>query len=168
MKKQRILLLLSVLMLCISLSSLATTNADRFEAITLEGYQTSLEKSDFFDQIIYSPTDTTKAEYILTIAYNEVYQGKTLADLTTAEYDELVTLLSLNYNAPTVTKLKTAMGTPVIIVDESNSESDFTTITTIFQGFVLEMRIAYRDYQTVTQNDIDFGVKIFSDMNFAE
>ena len=174
--KKCIALLLSTLLLIAACGAIAETaetgtivsNHYDFSTSAPENFGVIEDHREFNSLIIYVNDDTTAPVYTLSIAYSEIYDGMSLADCSDEEVALYKTLVGMNFNDAEITEAKTAMGTPLLIFNEKDSASDYVTIATIYKGYVLEMHIDKEDFSEITKEEVDMGVKIYSDISFLE
>ena len=169
--KKCIAILLSTLLLLAACGAVAETVPNVtdhyiFSGATPEGYGVIEDHREFNSLIVYSSEDETKPEYTLSIAYSELFDGLSVADLSEEEINFYKGLVASNYNDVNISDAKTEVGTQLFVFNETDSASDYVTIATIYEGYVLEMHIDKADFSEISQEDIDVGVKIFSDIAF--
>ena len=167
--KKFLAVLLSLLMLC----SFAV--AERGEDVVIdsqldfdttmdipEGYSLSRDDTHGYLICFIEPDELENAEYVLSIAYSEEFDGFTLnPSLTQEEIAQAIEWLTMDYADPTVTTLQTALGTYEILIQENGSEMDYAELVTIYDGYFANMAIS-RPEGEVTQADIDTALAILS------
>ena len=131
-----------------------------------EGY--TMEKTETEDAIYVEFYADGKPDYIVSVAYSEYFEGYTLNvdDLADEELSELTDMLSEGYNAAAIAFDKTAYGTGLIIVDETDSESDYAEILSIYDGYFITATIM--SDEELTDEDFQTAITILSDMWMIE
>ena len=170
--KKLIATLLATLVLLMAFGALANeTMVSKhydFGVATPEGYIEIEDHQDYATLVTYTPEDETKAHYTMSIAYSELFDGSSLTDLEEDDLALMKAMLGASFNVPTVEDAKTASETPLIVINETDSASDYVSISTLFKGYMFEMKIEYLNDAEVTDADIEQGIKIYSDITFFE
>ena len=115
-------------------------------------------------RIDFIPADENAVTYRLGIAYSELFGDYTLNDLTDDEFSQMQETLSTDYALPTVDMRTTEVGTKLILIDETGSDSDYASLLTIYHGFFIELSMDKLDGSQITDAEIDTGVAILSSL----
>lgn len=174
MKKCFALLLALTLVMGASLASAtelevsqATTEFD----VTLEipeGYEAVQDRENGNLYIDILPSDKAQPEYWLSIGYSEEYDGVTFNDLSEEDVDSIVAEISTAFAAPVWSEATTKEGTQVCVMDETEGESDWALIFTIYKGYFITVQIEKDDYSMLSEADIQRAVDLLGDMHFVD
>lgn len=129
-----------------------------------EGY--TMEKKEIEGDLlaIFTPEDETKVSVYISIAYSEIYDGYTLnaADMDEEAMANLEDVMGEDYNMPSFTLAQTEHGTELIVIDETEADSDYGEILTVYQGYIISASLLKQD--SLTREDYELAVKILSDL----
>ncbi len=133
-----------------------------------EGYGMKEERVNSTLMIDVTSEDETLPMYLLTIAFSEEYEGRTLSELTEDEQDELINMMDDEYHHPVVSSQTTKEGTMVFVLDENDSESDYATAFTVYKGYFIQVYIAKPSFDTLSEADVEMAINLLGDMHFVE
>lgn len=114
----------------------------------------------------FIPDDENAVQYLLIISYSEEFNGYTLNDYTEEEFAAAAEALTADYEAPIVGTAETGMGTKLITVIETGSESFYGSILTIYQGFFVQVHL-FSDYE-FTDADMQVAIDILTSMELSK
>ena len=156
-------LLLALVLLCTA-SALAepvifgTVNDQPVSIVPAQGYTVTLQETDQGACGLITGEDETAVSFSVSIAYSEVFAGYTLDidQLTEEQKANMQEILSPDFNEPEFRLFKTEDGLSLLLVDETDSMSEYAYILTVYDGYFVEIDM----FKTspVTQEDIDAAV----------
>lgn len=106
------------------------------------------------------------ADVVICIAPSELYAGRSMADLSEEELDELRALAGAQYEDPVFATETSPEGNLYLFVS-SNEESDVDSLFTIYQGYFVELIQHHDDYSEQTEADDDFARSLLYGIEFA-
>ena len=110
---------------------------------------------------LYNPTSAAKS-----IAPSELYVGRSMADLSEEELDELRSIAGEQYENPTFATETSPEGNLYLFVS-SNDESDIDSLFTIYEGYFVELIQYHDDYSEQTDADDDFARSLLYGIEFS-
>ena len=181
--KKIIALALSLMLLLGCVSAPAET-AEEKDTITMlgafsikhnklpEGYSMYVLRNDDMEyQATISSADPEKPTYMLTIAFNDEWEGiDTLAQATEADIaavkDDFYKVLEMDEGEITCEEGQNGLGTPVLIAKGPNGS--FGAVYTIYMSHEIEVDIFYTaDDKAVTDDDINTVLTFLTDVEFT-
>ena len=170
--KKLLCLMLALLLLCGAASAETVFSASDYDVIATlpEGYAMSQSLTNDDGMLVASfRGDEDDALLMLVVAEDPAYAGYTLTrELSDKEYAELVTPMTADYAAPVVTFLETEAGTPLICIREEGSASEYATIYTIYQGWIVQLWLQPAAGTTELPEDVvDVAVELLSGMQMV-
>lgn len=142
-------------------------------AVVPEGYQMQEDHQDGTVLLDFTCDKEGTANYIISIAYSEEYDGRTLNDFTDEERKTLLANMDDDFMAADIKSYKTESGTELYLINETAATSDdentsFAVGFTIYKGYFFQIFAVRDDFDVLTQADLDLAVKILSDIWFVE
>ena len=181
--KKIIALALSLMLLLGCVSAPAET-AEEKDTITMlgafsikhnklpEGYSMYVLRNDDMEyQATISSADPEKPTYMLTIAFNDEWEGiDTLAQATEADIaamkDSFYKVLEMDEGEITFEEGQTGLGTPVLIAKGPNGS--FGAVYTIYMSHEIEVDIYYTaEDKAVTDDNINTVLTFLTDVEFT-
>ncbi len=173
MKKTMAMIIATMMLLMATCAFGETVIHDPFEdfdfAVAIpEGYSIVQDYIEDVFVVGFVPDDEAQMGYPVAVAYTELYDGQTMTDFTEEEMALYQSLVLKNFENATVTEIINEKGTKLIVVDENVENTDFAIISSIYKGYEFFIYMVHYDNSPVTQEEIDLGVKIFTDIAFVE
>ena len=106
------------------------------------------------------------ADVVISIAPSELYVGRSMADLSEEELDELRSIAGEQYENPTFATETSPEGNLYLFVS-SNDESDIDSLFTIYEGYFVELIQYHDDYSEQTDADDDFARSLLYGIEFS-
>ncbi len=106
------------------------------------------------------------ADVVISIAPSELYVGRSMADLSEEELDELRSIAGEQYENPTFATETSPEGNLYLFVS-SNDESDIDSLFTIYEGYFVELIQYHDDYSEQTDADDDFARTLLYGIEFS-
>lgn len=114
----------------------------KISAVVPEGYAFS---GNYVSDILYvgnlTPSNAAAPSAMITIAYDEEAEGRTLNEFSEAELDSLITLFLNDTPNALVTKSQTGKGTNVLIFDTQTESESRYDIMTIWHGYQVALMV---------------------------
>ena len=104
------------------------------------------------------------ADVVISIAPSELYVGRSMADLSEEELDELRSIAGEQYENPT---FATSPEGNLYLFVSSNDESDIDSLFTIYEGYFVELIQYHDDYSEQTDADDDFARSLLYGIEFS-
>ncbi len=114
----------------------------------------------------FIPDDENAVSYMLIISYSEEFGDYTLNDYTDEEFAVAAEALTADYEAPIVGTAETGMGTKLITVIETGSESCYGSILTIYHGFFVQVHL-FSNVE-ITDADMQVAIDILTSMELSK
>ena len=95
-----------------------------------------------------------------------LYVGRSMADLSEEELDELRSIAGEQYENPTFATETSPEGNLYLFVS-SNDESDIDSLFTIYEGYFVELIQYHDDYSEQTDADDDFARSLLYGIEFS-
>lgn len=174
--KLKLFALVMALMLCLTSLAFAETvqygTAEDPFAITVvlpEGYKGDYAFADEYLLLMLDAEGAT-TDFWITIGYSEEWDDRTITELTAEEKEELIAMFNEDFSIPKVTEKITKEGTPLIVMDEDDpeSESDFALVFTVYRGYFVLVNVWNKDFSHISEENIDLAVEILGDTHFVE
>lgn len=158
---KKIFALLLAFSLCLCSSALAeavifgTVNNQPVTIVPLDGYTVTLQDMNEGAYGLISCEDEEAVQFSVSIAYSEVFADYTMDidQLTDDQIANAKEILSPDFNNPEFTFFKTENGLSLLLVDETDSQSEYAYILTIYNGYFVEVDMFKAS--SITQQDID-------------
>lgn len=182
--KKIIALLMAMMMLCSFTCAIAekedqtlVENATpEFDVTTVvpEGYE--LEQVRYEGTVFLSYTNDAPgtANYVISIAHSEEYDGISLNDMSDEDKQALAAVMTEDFAAPEVYDMVTESGTQVYLINETIAEGDddadvsFAIGFTIYKGYFFTLSAYTEEFDVLTREQLELAVKILSDIWFVE
>ena len=156
--KKTLLILLSILMLISTSGVCAEENEVSVEvnhqftvkSVVPEGYRYS---EQFPSDILYigylEPTSPGHAQALVTIAYDEEAEGRTLNDYSEAELDALIQTFMKDTPTASVRLTESGKGTKLIVFNTENEYEHRVDVVTIWKGYQIAIMMFPYEGETV-------------------
>lgn len=168
-------LILALLMLCSvafaeeTAAEEATATLDAEEIINFdvtmdeipEGYAMSKEVVAGRTVLTFSNDSTFIG---ISVAYSDMFEGYTLklAEMSEDDKAAMQAICSEGYSNPVFSETQTSHGTDLIVINESDVETDYADVFTIYEGYFINASML-KDSE-LTDDDLALAVKLLSDL----
>lgn len=135
-----------------------------------DGYTMEQTRTNDTVLLILQPESDGGTYYVLTVAYSDEYDGRTLNELSDDEKKLLLDVMDEDFAQAEVHDLTTDHGTEVYLLTEASPEAEafFGAGFSIYKGYFVQIYTVRSDEQALTQDDIDLAMKILSEVWFVE
>ena len=128
-----------------------------------EGYDMIIDEAGGLKYAVFTSEAEGSAKYIASVGYSSYMKGFTLnAELTDEQMAEAVAGLTESYNNAEVTMVETTHGTKALFIDEHDTESDYSELVTIYDGYIINI-FYYKDTELTAEDDA-LALQILSDL----
>lgn len=128
-----------------------------------EGYSFETEENSGSLYATFKPEDPDAVLVYVSVTYAPVFSGYTLtSELSEEELEAAREVLIADYNEPTVEMEETEYGTALFIITESDAQSAYADMVSVWHGYVF--RIDLQKTSELTDEDLELATKIASDM----
>lgn len=117
------------------------------------------------DILVLIPDDKTKPVMTLTVAFDEAYAGKSLADLNEEEKALMAQSDMVN---PEIRNEKTKYGSEVIVLDENSDKDEYVLFVSLYEGYFVELMMLKEDGSQITEEEIQKGLDVLSEVWFNQ
>ena len=105
------------------------------------------------------------APVFIAIAASDLYDNKSMNDLTDDEVEQLKAIAGEDFDAPELTVDVTPSGNKYIHIC-ANADSDVDSIFTLYMGYFIQMTQWHEDFATITDEDYAFMQQLLYNINF--
>lgn len=134
-----------------------------------EGYTLNVTKESNVNVLgTITSEDATKPEILIGLSYDELFEGKTLNDLTKEEKELLIDESAQMFLNPTVYEQTTDHGTPVIALYENSEDNSQIDVFSLWNGYFVEMVITAKEDYPLTEDQLEIARQLISDMWLRE
>lgn len=106
------------------------------------------------------------ADVLVTIAGTDVYDDRSMNDLTEEEIEALKLIASEQYEEPLLTVDETPSGNKYIHICANSEVSDIDAIFTLYLGYFVQLTQWHEDYAEITEKDFDFMKQLLYNIEF--
>ena len=137
-----------------------------------EGYTVEFDedKEEGARYLTLTPNDIEMPIYYVSITPPDeklTALGELSSDMTDEELSEYAKYFTEEYNAPSVHKAATEVGTPLLVIDENNNEEiDYGEIVGFHKGCLVKVEIVSYGDKPLDEDDYSRGVQIISNVWF--
>ncbi len=184
--KKTMTLLLALSLLLFSCAALAEEDAKqqlgvidmngvfRLQCAVPEGYSTQIMSKDNEGALVaIGPDDKTRPSAYLVVEFDEQFADvRRMNDMTDEEKQWLIDTFTKSGDVVEVTYRETAHGTQLMIVQESYGETDYISIITVYEGYMVEFDLVPSQQMTLngqglSEEAIQMSIDFFSELDFV-
>ena len=107
------------------------------------------------------------ADVVISIAPSDLFDGRSMADPSEEELEELQTIAGEQYDSPAFATETSPEGNLYLFVS-SNDEWDVDSLFTIYEGYFVELIQYHNDFSEQTEADDDFCRSLLYGIHFVQ
>ena len=130
------------------------------------GYTAKVERVDTALYAAIETEELTKANFTLSIAYADLSDGPTPAELTEEDIELAKQLVGADFHNPEFSVVATDHGTKFLLINENDAESDYAIMITNYEGSFVQMYITPAEGHEVTEADVTTALQILTSVAF--
>lgn len=120
-----------------------------------EGYVIDQVKQEGWSMVSFHTEDPNKANFDITVAPSEDFEGKSLGEFTDEEKQEFVDNVTSYYDTPSHEFFTTPSGNLILFTQDTGEGGSYATMQTIYHGYYYTLYGCYdTDFRPLTEADI--------------
>lgn len=138
------------------------------ELVVPDGYVADMTQQDRYLYVWLTPEHVEQPVFVLSVAYSEDSESATLNDMPQEQIDTILAFVEEDFAVPEVTETFTKEGTRVLIVDETDSDSDYVLAFTMYKGYFVNIGYYKADFSELTQEDEAIAMVVLESLHLIE